>query len=262
MFQNIANLHTRIPHLNATLASTYSKYRKFFPKIVRPLVEQYIYKISIDAFDSCFSLGSDCLAATILREINLRKCSGPFDWIAGLPYLTKLELIEKRFSGMLNREDLEYTEQKAPEGTIHVFNRKNNALFIHDFKDDSEEDYQRVTEKYARRQKRFFSLTTNAKVMLLYIEGGNDNYDYVENIDDVIEATCRVKRNLNARRLSVILCIKSDQNYNFTDVYERDGCEIYIQRFDSKALKAGEWTPYSTVNDLTKRTIGIAVNRN
>lgn len=110
MFQNVANLHTRIPHLNATLASTYSKYRKFFPKIVRPLVEQYIYKISIDAFDSCFSLGSNCLAATILREINLRKCSGPFDWIAGLPYLTKLELIEKRFSGMLNREDLEYTE--------------------------------------------------------------------------------------------------------------------------------------------------------
>lgn len=90
MFQNIANLHTRIPHLNATLASTYSKYRKFFPKIVRPLVEQYIYKISIDAFDSCFSLGSNCLAATILREINLRKCSGPFDWIAGLPYLRKL----------------------------------------------------------------------------------------------------------------------------------------------------------------------------
>ena len=63
------------------------------------------------------------------------------------------------FQDLLRREDLEYTDLRIPvENTIRVYNKRMGFCFVHDFTDRSEESYRFVTEKYRRRQNRFYKL--------------------------------------------------------------------------------------------------------
>ena len=211
----------------------------------------------MDDLSGYYSLGDSCLAASILKETGLRQHSGPFDWIAGLPYLEKLTLINNNFAGMLDKNDLEYQNKTTPEGTIFVKNLRNNALFIHDFRNNSTDEFNAVTEKYRRRQSRFLSNAKNKNIYFLYI-GSNDNFDYVRNINLIINKTIQIKNKIGAQSLSAILCIKNTQTNNYCDIYQKDKCAIIIQHYDATILKPKEWTPQSKLNDLAKKAISIA----
>lgn len=238
----------KIQHSKCWRIQTYLKIRKIVPKIARPVIEQWIYRIHKKSFSSYWSLGNDCLAASILKEIGLRQCSGPFDWIAGLPYLDKLELISNNFARFLNKDDLEYQDKKSPEGTIYVRNLHNNALFIHDFKDKSIQDFNNVAKKYRRRQSRFLSLAKGKNILFLYIENEENHFDYIKNIKSVINATQKISDKIGAKHISVIFCIRHSHTNNFCEIYTKNNCSIFIQKFDRTIFKPGDWTPYSELN--------------
>lgn len=248
----------KIQHSESWQIQTYLKIRKIVPKIVRPVIEQWVYRIHKKSFSSYWSLGNSCLAASILKEIGLRQCSGPFDWIAGLPYLEKLELISNNFARFLNKDDLEYQDKKSPEGTIYARNLHNNALFIHDFKDKSIQDFNNVAKKYHRRQSRFLSLTKGKNILFLYIENEENHFDYIKNIESVINATQKISDKICAKHISVIFCIRHSHTNNFCEIYTKNNCSIFIQQFDRTIFNPGDWTPYSELNDLIKKALAIA----
>lgn len=247
-----------IQHSQSWQIQTYLKIRQIVPKIARPFIEQWIYGIQKNSFSSYWSLGNDCLAASILKEIGLRQCSGPFDWIAGLSYLDKLELINNNFARFLNKDDLEYQDRKSLEGTIYVRNLYSNALFIHDFKDKSIDDFNKVANKYHRRQSRFLSLIKETNILFLYIENTENNFDYIKNIDSVIDFTQKVSDKIGVNHISVILCTRHSHTNNFCEIYTKNNCSIFIQQFDRTIFKPGDWTPYSELNDLIKKALAIA----
>ena len=107
--------HKTISHRNVRLSLLYMCYRKFIPKALRPFLEQRIvYGISPKAYDFYMSLGENCLPATSLKQVNLRKFSGPFDWIAKYGFSDRVSLIESNFKDALNYDDLIFEVEKKP----------------------------------------------------------------------------------------------------------------------------------------------------
>ena len=98
-------IKNKISHRNIGLSDFYWKHRKFFPKVLRPWFEQNIlYPVSKQRYNFYMSLGENCLQARTLREMNLRKFSGPFDWIAKNGFAIRVEQIESNFNNVLNYE--------------------------------------------------------------------------------------------------------------------------------------------------------------
>ena len=136
--------HQKILHRNIQLSLLYKKYRKFIPKALRPSIEQnFIYGISSKAYDFYMSLGENCLPATTLKEVNLRKFSGPFDWIAKSDFGVRVSQVESNFKDVLNYDDLHFDVNKRTDNrhnACSVNNLKTGFWYPHDFQDDSRED--------------------------------------------------------------------------------------------------------------------------
>ncbi len=120
-------------------------------------------------YDAIFSLGDLCLASIQLKKHNLRPYSGVLDWMAS-PELSKLnELLENRFIGFLEYDNLRVIGYA--DDFICVSDDGYNLVSNHDF--DGERNtltylggYAEVMEKYERRIQRFLSEMDNAKRIL------------------------------------------------------------------------------------------------
>ena len=120
-------------------------------------------------YDAIFSLGDLCLASIQLKKHNLRPYSGVLDWMAS-PELSKLnELLENRFIGFLDYDNLRVIGYA--DSFICVSDDGYNLVSNHDF--DGEKNtltylsaYAEVMEKYERRIQRFLSEMDNAKRIL------------------------------------------------------------------------------------------------
>ena len=110
-------------------------------------------------YDAIFSLGDLCLASIQLKKHNLRPYSGVLDWMAS-PELSKLnELLENRFIGFLEYDNLRVIGYA--DDFICVSDDGYNLVSNHDF--DGERNtltylggYAEVMEKYERRISVFF----------------------------------------------------------------------------------------------------------
>jgi len=120
-------------------------------------------------YDAIFSLGDLCLASIQLKKHNLRPYSGVLDWMAS-PELSKVnELLENRFIGFLDYDNLRVIGYA--DSFICVSDDGYNLVSNHDF--DGEKNtltylgaYAEVMEKYERRIQRFLSEMDNAKRIL------------------------------------------------------------------------------------------------
>ena len=120
-------------------------------------------------YDAIFSLGDLCLASIQLKKHNLRPYSGVLDWMAS-PELSKVnELLENRFKGFLEYDNLRVIGYA--DTFICVSDDGYNLVSNHDF--DGEKNtltylgaYAEVMEKYERRIQRFLSEMDNAKRIL------------------------------------------------------------------------------------------------
>ena len=120
-------------------------------------------------YDAIFSLGDLCLASIQLKKHKLRPYSGVLDWMAS-PDLSKLnELLENRFIGFFEYDNLRVIGYA--DTFICVSDDGYDLVSNHDF--DGEKNtltylgsYPEVMEKYERRIQRFLSEMDNAKRIL------------------------------------------------------------------------------------------------
>ncbi|MGB3101980.1 MAG: DUF1796 family putative cysteine peptidase [Psychrobacillus psychrotolerans] len=120
-------------------------------------------------YDAIFSLGDLCLASIQLKKHNLRPYSGVLDWMASIDLSKVNELLENRFIGFLEYDNLRVIGYA--DDFICVSDDGYNLVSNHDF--DGEKNtltylggYAEVMEKYERRIQRFLSEMENAKRIL------------------------------------------------------------------------------------------------
>lgn len=120
-------------------------------------------------YDAIFSLGDLCLASIQLKKHNLRPYSGVLDWMAS-PELSKVnDLLENRFLGFLEYDNLRVIGYA--DTFICVLDDANNLVSNHDFDGVKNTlqylgSYAEVMEKYERRIQRFLSEMDNSKRIL------------------------------------------------------------------------------------------------
>ncbi len=126
-------------------------------------------------YDIIYSIGRDCACASYLAKLNLRACSGPFDWLTNANFQQRFELMLNDFSNFLNKDDLHLmpkpTQFPADKNNDYYENIRTGLYFWHDFPADKsfEEAYPEVKQKYERRIKRFYeNIQNHNKVLLVW----------------------------------------------------------------------------------------------
>lgn len=150
-------------------------------------------------------IGRSCHNAMILKELGLRKCSYPMDWI--IPMHTA-EFIEQRFNFLIdgfknffNREDLEKDDVVSPSsGHARISNKYTGFWFYHDLDADKtiKEEYKKIFKKYKRRIAKCIANIKQAKtVNLTYIQNTWDQIHYQPtSLDENVLKIClnRIKK--------------------------------------------------------------------
>lgn len=120
-------------------------------------------------YDAVFSLGDLCLTSIQLKKHNLRPYSGVLDWVAS-PMLSKVnKLLENRFVGFMDYENLRVLGYA--DTFICVSDDGYNLVSNHDFGGDDNTlenlwGYKEVMKKYNRRIERFLREVDHAKRIL------------------------------------------------------------------------------------------------
>lgn len=242
-------------------------FRKFIPKNLRPFLEQKIvYGISAKAYDLYMSLGENCLPATTLRQVNLRKFSGPFDWIAKSDFYDRVSQIESNFTDVLNYEDLVFDVEKKTDNRHNacaVKNLRTGYVYPHDFENDSKECFLKQKAKYKRRQERMFTLSQGANGLFLYSDlGSGCQYsNYSQKIEEYFALMERLRKKLQLQKISLILAVKADLDMatDFVDLYEKDSMKLLIQAVPSKYLQEG-FDMFDWPSVYLKRALKVATD--
>ena len=262
------NITQTIPHRNLRLSLLYMSYRKVIPKGLRPFIEQkFIYQINPKAYDLYMSLGENCLPATTLKQVNLRKFSGPFDWIAKSDFSDRVLQIESEFTNALNYEDLVFDLDRKTDNRHNACSVKNSRtgyMYPHDFQDDSQECYLKQKAKYQRRQERMFALSQGANGLFLYSDFGSGYQysNYSQKIDEYFALMERLRTKLQLQKFSLILAVKADSEMattDFVDVYEKKSMKLLIQAVPGKYLHE-DHDMFDWPSLYLKRAITVATN--
>ena len=260
---------TKIPilHRNIHLSLCYMSSRKFIPKGLRPFLEQkIIYGISPKAYDLYMSLGENCLPATTLKHVNLRKFSGPFDWIAKSCFEDRILLVESNFKDSLNYEDLVFDLEKKTDkrhNACSVKNLRTGFIYPHDFQDDTNECFLKQQNKYNRRQERMYSLSKGANALFLYCDFGTGlKYsDYSLEIQKYFKGMQRLQSKLETKSITLILGVRADPGIeaNFADLYDQGSLKLLVQPVPSKYIDEGD-DMFNWPSVFLKRALRVATD--
>jgi len=166
---------------------------------------------------SIISIGDHCAIPIILKEIEIRKCSYPFDWVTKVEQLHDTNIIynTQLISELVSTKDIDeivkkYIGNAFENNKEKNINTENNIWFPHDGGDIND-----IFEKYKRRfnrlkddlnKKNIFSLLTrhfyieeetfkkireqllsyNSESIILFISGSNHKYLENNNYENVI----------------------------------------------------------------------------
>lgn len=142
-------------------------------------------------YNIIYSLGADCACAIYLNKNDLRKTSGPFDWLTHAPLANRLELIIQDFKDFFNFEDVKLLPRDGPiphdEYYDYYENLKNSFYYYHDFPKSIplETAFKTAKEKYQRRISRFTkNIVASEKVLLVWLAHNHVTHD------DLIKDLC------------------------------------------------------------------------
>lgn len=137
-------------------------------------------------YDAIFSLGDLCLTSIQLKKHNLRPYSGVLDWVAS-PKLSKVnKLLENRFIGFMDYENLRVLGYA--DTFICVSDDGYDVVSNHDFGGDDNTlehlwGYKEVMEKYNRRIDRFLKEVDSAKrILFVRTEGTFEDAIELQNV--------------------------------------------------------------------------------
>lgn len=189
-------------------------------------------KIKTKYFDIIFSIGQNCLVPRILRKLNLRVFATPFDWALVHNYTISINLLKNKFENYYNKEDLTYICANDEFYTDVYLNKRTKTYFIHDFKKNSQNDfdagYKISKEKYERRKKRLLKkLEHGAKVCLIFVEcqADADKNELISN--DIIKNDIKELNTIYKQCNFDIFYVKHNESLNINEYTINDRiCEL------------------------------------
>ena len=110
-------------------------------------------------------MGDNCIIAEVLKDLGIRKCSYPFDWITHVNYFKatnisyNFEIVEKLMQDNFNIND--FLGNAFTNGT-KIY---NNIWFPH----DNEENKEETMNKYKRRFERLREDIANKKNIFIFL---------------------------------------------------------------------------------------------
>lgn len=174
-------------------------------------------------YDLIFGIGRACSCSQSLRAADLQLASFPWDWIIDPGAQGRVEIICNDFKDWLNLEDL---EQRAPH-TIYVkeyiFNKRNNLLFLHDFKIGIpiKEQFASVKAKYARRIARLNSCIKSSKAPVLAVCIDAPHLTEPTSLDEMRECRRMLETKYPGTKFDMLL-INRDSNRSFKERLEEE----------------------------------------
>ena len=148
-------------------------------------------------FEKFISLGSFCSPALWIKELGLRDCSYPLDWVLTPSLPLTNDLIENNFIDFLEIRHLIVWDKfkdkdKVNSKVVNIQNEKYNIRFVHDFSKDSGVDSQlfEVKSKYDRRIKRFYEALYSGKILFIrYVtRSGFDEACEIDRLIDILKS--------------------------------------------------------------------------
>lgn len=124
-------------------------------------------------YDIIYSLGRDCSCADYLKINNLRRTSGPFDWLTNAGFEERFRLILNDFKDFMNIEDFRFLPKDETmfndEACDYYENTRTHFYYYHDFPKDIplSDSFDAIKEKYDRRINRFYGKLKESKSVLL-----------------------------------------------------------------------------------------------
>ena len=134
-------------------------------------------------YDNCISLGWFCGTASSMSMHGLRSCSGPFDWYRSDLWAV-LGVIENDFSDFMLRKNL----QLVDDNPKRFVDTKYGFTFLHDIKENFEQEYSAIFQKYHRRAMRFMEDTKSPTCFLRAVRSHQEvswikeNRDYISSV--------------------------------------------------------------------------------
>ena len=122
-------------------------------------------------YDLIFGIGRACSCSQSLRAAGLQLASFPWDWVGDPGARGRVDVICNDFKGWMDLKDLEHRAPHTIYVKEYVFNRRNELLFLHDFKDGIPiaEQFPKIEAKYARRIARLNNCIKSAKAPVLAV---------------------------------------------------------------------------------------------
>ncbi|WP_323958375.1 DUF1796 family putative cysteine peptidase [Brevibacillus composti] len=104
------------------------------------------------SYHTIISLGSNCLPAYHLRRCELRSFSGPLDWMISDSLDTVATLLENRFSGFMELENLRVEGIDADQKNFLVRDIRYNIVAAHHFPTQANQWHQLTTYPFFAEQ--------------------------------------------------------------------------------------------------------------
>ena len=214
----------------------------YIPRPIRNRLKRNILKIKQKKYDCIFSIGDDCLIAQSLNELGIRNFSGPFDWFSGGDILYRLKLLDSKFLGFLEKENLQISEIVG-DSKLHTYRTvdiQSGLIFPHDFFSQKIDlCFREVREKYDRRISRLYSKIFDSSVLIVYGKKEIENLD-INNISKFIK---KIRLENKCKRFDLLILSEGDSVHNQASVFELDSCSSLLRVELSKGVggKDGWW---------------------
>lgn len=138
-----------------------------------------------------FSIGYTCQVAWQLKRLDLRYCSGPFDWII-TPLPSVIKAIRERFVGFANPLTMQEQNKQLWPGFLTLRDPEYDILSVHDIsiKNDpkaQEEERNKFSTTIIRRAERFLNLIEESDFLILIRNGGKCDLKTLHTLSEIIE---------------------------------------------------------------------------
>lgn len=182
-------------------------------------------------YDMIIPLGVKCGASMWLRSLDLQQASYPFDWMTGVDFQTKADLILNDCKGYCELADLEFVPKNPDvpnDAHCDYYKSKTTGVcFVHDFPVGVplEKSYPAVGAKYQRRVTRLYEDICRAEKVLFFWLTGQE-----QTPDDVI---IRFQREVSKKfgKEIDLLIIEHDPSKENTDKVEKTEPASHILRY-------------------------------
>ena len=142
-----------------------------------------------NCYDFIFSMGEACSCTEALRRGGLQFASYPFDWIAGLTFRERAQIVHDHFDGFLCLPDLKDMGRTNgdPENMCEVYyNTRTNLIHNHDFPagEKLEDSFPKVAAKFKNRCDRLYhKMAAAERILAVYIEAPIQNHPKISDED-------------------------------------------------------------------------------